>query len=206
MNNKHLFLKYNIFPPLFKGDGWFQRLEDDIPQVLIPSIKHANNYHTAYMDLGIWTFQRDCYLCNANQGETEMESPRNIFIVEKSEVSIFSQGGHRSIVMASLHEMVFVIFILIFTNLISLTLVNLIIQMLYNAMGEILIPFVASRGPVADQLYQDFRHRLVFMETVDGDLNLNSLCLLGLFLEKYYFHHYFPFIVLKLILLLFLGT
>ena len=51
-------------------------------------------------------------------------------------------------------------------------------------MGEILIPFVCNVGPVDGQLYDDFRHWIAFMETVDGDINLNSLCLLGLYLEK----------------------
>ena len=58
-------------------------------------------------------------------------------------------------------------------------------QISYNGMGEIMIPFVCNLGPVDPQIFQDFTSRIAFMETDDGDLNLNSLCLLGLHIEKY---------------------
>ena len=53
------------------------------------------------MDLGIWKFQTNCYLSDVNNSEIDMDTPRNIFLVEKSEISVFSQGGHRANVMAS---------------------------------------------------------------------------------------------------------
>ena len=68
---------------------------------MIPGMKHADKYCNAYMDLGIWNFQKDCYLSHVNNGEIEMETPGHIFLVEKSEISVFSQGGHRVNVMAS---------------------------------------------------------------------------------------------------------
>ena len=52
-------------------------------------------------------------------------------------------------------------------------------------MGKIMIPFVCNLGPVDPQIFQDFTSRIAFMETDDGHLNLNSLCLLGLHIEKY---------------------
>ena len=68
---------------------------------MIPPIKHAESYRTGYMELGVWNFQRDCYLSDVNNGEIEMDSPRHVFLVEKSEISVFSEGGHRANVMAS---------------------------------------------------------------------------------------------------------
>ena len=68
---------------------------------MIPGLKHANTYKNAYMDLGIWKCQTDCYLSDVNNSEIDMDTPRNIFLVEKSEISVFSQGGHRANVMPS---------------------------------------------------------------------------------------------------------
>ena len=68
---------------------------------MIPGLKHANTYKNAYMDLDIWKFQTDCYLSDVNNSEIDMDTPRNIFLVEKSEISVFLQGGHRANVMTS---------------------------------------------------------------------------------------------------------
>ena len=68
---------------------------------MIPGVKRANDYRDAYMELATWNFQKDCYLSHFNNGEIEMDSVRNIIMVEKSEVSIFTAGGHRATVMAS---------------------------------------------------------------------------------------------------------
>ena len=56
-------------------------------------------------------------------------------------------------------------------------------QIVYNAMGEILIPFVCHAGNVSADSEDKFRSAISFMDTCDGDLNLNSLCLMGLFVE-----------------------
>ena len=57
--------------------------------------------------------------------------------------------------------------------------------MAHNGMGELMIPFVCNRGPVDGKIYDNFGNRIAFMETIDGDVNMNSLCLLGLYIEKY---------------------
>ena len=56
--------------------------------------------------------------------------------------------------------------------------------MSYNGMGEIMIPFVCNPGPVDHGIYQNLQTRIAFMETDDGDINLNSLCLLVLHIQK----------------------
>ena len=47
-----------------------------------------------------------------------------------------------------------------------------------------LIPFVCCRGAVGQDFAQDFQHTIAFMETSDGNLNLNSLYLMALFVQK----------------------
>ena len=81
------------------GDGWFQHVETDNPNVLIPGITHAQNYHNGYMELSNWTLEQDAYISHMNNGDIHLNSEKHIFFVEKSEVSIFSQGGPRYHVM-----------------------------------------------------------------------------------------------------------
>ena len=48
-----------------------------------------------------------------------------------------------------------------------------------------MIPFVCNLEPVDGKIYDDFRNRIAFMKTIDGDVNMNLLCLLRLYFEKY---------------------
>ena len=56
-------------------------------------------------------------------------------------------------------------------------------QMAYNAFGHILMPFVCHLGSITADIEDAFANSLSFIYTKDGDLNLNSLCLMSLHLE-----------------------
>ena len=56
--------------------------------------------------------------------------------------------------------------------------------MVYNAEGDILTPFVGWCGLLDPEFAENFRYTIAFMETTEGNINLNSLCLMALFVQK----------------------
>ena len=63
------------------GDGWFQCVETDNPNVLIPGITHAQNYRNGYMELSNWTLQGDAYTSHMNNGDIHLNSEKHIFLL-----------------------------------------------------------------------------------------------------------------------------
>ena len=96
------------------GDGWFDRLPKDYPNLIILGMKQARDYTNRYMDLLVWLRQKDAYLWQENDGEFEFHGKENIFLVEKREVSVFDQGGLRFHVMVRIYMIsIFITFNLI---------------------------------------------------------------------------------------------